>query len=97
MLIPEAVAVSQPFELVNQNRLEQFADAAFRQVIFGEAANPDVNVVDCRIRCGESSLCVYIGRDLGERGDRGQSVVDPSLVVIRQTVIAASPASATSV
>src|SRR5690606_17981895 len=49
VLVPEAVAVPQPLELVDDHRREQLAQTGSGKVVFGQPADPDVDIVDAPV------------------------------------------------
>ena len=53
--VPEAVAISQPLELVLENDVGRLADHSARHMFFGKCAEPDVDIVRRSIR--RSELC----------------------------------------
>src|SRR5215471_5643829 len=59
-------------------------------MIFGQTADPQINVIDRTIQLLQLGLERRIGSDLGEALDLGQSVGGPYGIVIGQAVVAAS-------
>jgi hypothetical protein len=51
-LIPEPIAVAQARELILQDRENQLADEAAVDVIFGESADPEIDILRSAIARG---------------------------------------------
>ena len=59
-LIPETVTITQTAELIDEDCGEGLAEAGVGQVVFGEAADPQVNVVHAAIGGGEGGLQGFV-------------------------------------
>src|SRR5439155_26881324 len=90
VLIPEAVAVAQALKLIGDDGVKERADACAGDVIFGQAANPEVDVVNGAVKVGQGFLKLRIGRDVVERIVTSQVIGFAGGVVIGQPVIAAA-------
>ena len=88
--IPEAVAVAQPLELVGEDRADQRAGAAAGDVVLGQGADPEVDVVDAAVKRLRAWPARPVGRDLREARHPRQAVGGPDGVVVGQAVVAAA-------
>src|SRR5207237_1951403 len=61
-LIPKTVAVACAFKLIFQNGKEGLAHLGTGDMIFRQAANPDIDIVWRRVSRGKPCLSVKIGR-----------------------------------
>ena len=61
-----AIAVAEPLELIGDDRADRFADRRTRHVVLGQAADPEVDVVDVAVELLERLLNLWVGADLGE-------------------------------
>src|SRR5207253_5620 len=68
-LIPEPVAIPQARELIGDDFLERGAEAGAWEMIFGEAADPEIDVVHRAIQIGKLLLKRGVTGDLREAGD----------------------------
>src|SRR5262249_29075878 len=82
VLVPEAVPVPQARELVDQGGPDQRAGAAAGDVVLGQAADPQVDVVHVAVEVVELLLEAGVGGDLREAVHLRQAVRLADAVVV---------------
>ena len=90
ILVPEAVAVAQSAELIGDDRVGRDSDAAARDGVFGQHANPRIHFVHRAVERLQGGGQLWIRSDLPEGAHSGQAEITADRVVAAQAVI--SPA-----
>src|SRR5690606_13331816 len=89
VLEPESIAVHQPAELIDQDDVEQLPDHRAGGVLFGESADPEIDLIDISVDRQELRLDLRIEEAAAEIG-RGQPEGHAGVVVASEAVIASA-------
>ena len=88
--IKKPVSIPQPFELIDQNGIEQFPHHRAPAMILGQASNPDINFFHASIGRLQAILKITIPGDVAKSDGWRKTVGQSNVIVARKSVV--SPA-----